>query len=139
MTTCHGRWRPAATRAAGVLAAAILAACSGPQPTAPAEGNDAHAVLRFDQVGYISGETKTAYVMGDNTLGDNGFTLRDAQGKPVATGRLGASRGAWNARYPSVYLIVFTAVTTPGPYTLTVDGVNAAAATIRIDSASALV
>lgn len=97
-----------------------------------------HAVLRFDQVGYISGETKTAYVMGDNTLGDNGFTLRDAQGKPVVTGRLGASRGAWNARYPSVYPVDFTAVTTPGTYTLTVDGVNASAATIRIDSAAAL-
>jgi endoglucanase len=44
---------------------------------------------------------------------------------------LGPSRGAWNSRYPSVYPIDFTAVTTLGTYTLTVDGLNAAAATIR--------
>lgn len=137
MTTRRARLRPAVA-CAGVLVAAICAACSSPHPTTHDEGIDGQAVIRFDQVGYISGETKTAFVMGSNTLGDNGFTVRDAKGQSVASGSLGAGRGGWNSRYPSVRLIDFTAVTTPGTYTLAVDGVNAAA-TIRIDSASALV
>ncbi|HEX7825160.1 MAG TPA: glycoside hydrolase family 9 protein, partial [Mycobacterium sp.] len=95
-------------------------------------------MLRFDQIGYVSGGTKTAFVMGPNTLLDNGFTLSDARGQPVATGKLGASRGSWNEQYPSVHPIDFTAVTTPGTYTLAVDGVTAAPATIRIDSPAAL-
>jgi hypothetical protein len=72
-----------------VLAAAICAACSSRHPTAHDEGTDGQAAIRFDQVGYISGETEIAFGMGGNTLGDNGFTVRDARGQSVDVSALG--------------------------------------------------
>lgn len=70
---------------ASVLAACCLTACSG-------DGGEVPAAIRVNQVGYVAGEKKFAYVMGDrDTLADAGFEVLDEHGDTAGQGTLGPS------------------------------------------------
>ncbi|MER5789780.1 glycoside hydrolase family 9 protein [Streptomyces sp. NPDC001980] len=83
--------------------------------------------VRVDQVGYVRGETKQAYVMGPSkALAGARFKVVDTgEGKVVAAGRLGPVTGHWNAKYPSVRTADLSALNTPGTYRLVLTGTAA--------------
>jgi endoglucanase len=84
-------------------------------------------VVRVDQVGYLTGETKQAYLMASAKVSGARFTVTDQAGATVLSGSVGAtSRGSWNTAYPAVYPISFGALTRPGTYRIRVSGAASA-------------
>lgn len=82
--------------------------------------------IRVDQVGYVRGEAKQAYVMGPSAaLAGARFKVVDAENDVVTEGRLGASSGRWNAKYPSVRTVDLSALDTPGTYRIVLTGTAA--------------
>ncbi|MCX5562977.1 glycoside hydrolase family 9 protein [Streptomyces sp. NBC_00038] len=82
--------------------------------------------IRVDQVGYVRGEAKQAYVMGPSAaLAGARFQVVDAKDKVVTAGRLGAVTGRWNAKYPSVRTADLSALNTPGTYRIVLTGTAA--------------
>ncbi|MEU9070270.1 glycoside hydrolase family 9 protein [Streptomyces sp. NPDC048306] len=109
---------------AAVLAASCLTACSG------AGGDHAPAAVRVNQVGYVSGEKKFAYAMGDGKqLADAEFDVLDERGDRVGHGRLGPSLGGWNSTYTAVRAIDLSSVDRTGTYRLRLVGADAGAET----------
>ncbi|MFJ9373154.1 cellulase N-terminal Ig-like domain-containing protein [Streptomyces sp. NPDC101455] len=83
----------------------------------------AHVAVRVDQVGYVRGETKQAYVMGPTkALAGARFKVVDTRNKVVTAGRHGAVTGHWNARFPSVRTVDLTALDKPGTYRIVLSG-----------------
>ncbi len=72
------------------------------------------AFVRVDQVGYPSDGPKVAYVMSPSAMSGATFSVRDAAGATEYAGTLGASSGRWSARYPYVYPVTFTGLTSAG-------------------------
>ncbi|MDR7277375.1 glycoside hydrolase family 9 protein [Catenuloplanes atrovinosus] len=111
-------------RTATALAAALLLAAGGltvtPSPAAAA----VTSYIRLNQVGYQTGQPKIAYLMGTAAQAGATFRVVDANGTTVRTGTAGASRGGWNSAYTGVSEIDFSAVTTPGRYTIQISGVT---------------
>ena len=100
------------------LAAVLLvSACAaapdtrGPAPT---------GLVRVDQVGYRTDETKQAYLMG--VTGDAAFRVVDESGKTVLTGNAGPSTGSWNREFSTVRALDVSAVKTPGSYRILAAG-----------------
>jgi endoglucanase len=126
---------------AGVLFAS--AACdstrqddSMPRP-APLQGID--ALIRVDQVGYASGETKTAVLLAPRTAAGARVAVIDEQGETVMAPVTGRSRGVWNARFSDVRPIDLTSLTKPGTYRLRVEGpVTAESPPFRVGNAAEL-
>ncbi|MFD2353076.1 cellulase N-terminal Ig-like domain-containing protein [Nonomuraea ferruginea] len=69
------------------LALALLATVNGPAAATdqPARQADATGLIRVDQVGYLPGESKHAYLMTSGPAGR--FTVVDGRGRTVLTGR----------------------------------------------------
>src|SRR4051794_23667208 len=110
------------TKASKVLARALLicallgpAACDSPEP-AP------DALLRVDQVGYATGETKIAMLLAPRDAAGARATVIDRDGATVAQTSVGAGRGAWNSRFPHVHPVDLSSVTRPGTYRIRVAG-----------------
>ncbi|MDR6978048.1 hypothetical protein J2X68_004772 [Streptomyces sp. 3330] len=83
----------------------------------------AEVAIRVDQVGYVRGEAKQAYVMGpSDVLAGARFEVLDAGNDVVLAGRLGAVTGRWNAAYPAVRSVDFSALDTPGTYRVVLTG-----------------
>lgn len=101
---------------ASVLAACCLTACSG-------DGGEVPAAIRVNQVGYVAGEKKFAYVMGDrDTLADAGFEVLDEHGDTAGQGTLGPSLGGWNDTYTAVRTIDLSSLRRTGTYRLRLVG-----------------
>ncbi|MEY9912394.1 endoglucanase [Catenulispora sp. MAP12-49] len=80
-------------------------------------------LVRVDQAGYLAGEVKQAYLMTGGAVSGATFSVLDAGGKSVLTGKVGGtSLGKWNTAYPDVYPIVFSGLKTPGTYHIAVVG-----------------
>jgi endoglucanase len=112
--------------AAGLSTLALAATLHG----LPYDGDTTNAstevAIRVDQVGYVRGEAKQAYVMGPKTaLAGARFKVVDAKNKVVAAGRLGAVTGHWNAKYPSVRTADLSSLDTPGTYRIVLTGTAA--------------
>ncbi|HEU4423924.1 MAG TPA: glycoside hydrolase family 9 protein, partial [Pilimelia sp.] len=122
-------------RAALVGAVAIITlVTTAPQATAePVEA--AAGLVRVDQVGYRTGEAKTAYLMTAVATPGARFAVRDGRGHAVLTGRVKPSAGAWSAAYGAVHPIDFSGLTRPGTYRITVSGgVRAESPAFRVGS-----
>jgi endoglucanase len=103
--------------AAGGTLIAVLGAT--PLPASAATGG----FVRVDQAGFAPGETKLAYLMATAPVHDARFTVLDAAGHAVLSGRVDAtSRGSWNAAYPAVYPIDVSRLDRPGTYRIRVGG-----------------
>ncbi|MFD0634222.1 glycoside hydrolase family 9 protein [Catenulispora yoronensis] len=97
-------------------------------------------LIRVDQTGFAPGEVKQAYLMTGAAVSGATFTVLDSHGASVLTGKVGGtSLGKWNAAYPDVYPIAFSALKTPGTYRIKVSGSAAATSpSFKITSADAL-
>src|SRR5690349_490579 len=81
-------------------------------------------LIRVDQAGYAPAESKQAYLMTTAPAAGLRFTVVDAKGHAVLTGKVAAtSRGAWNAAYPAVYPIDLSKLDRPGTYRIRVGGI----------------
>jgi endoglucanase len=97
----------------------VGAAASAASGGASASGDQ----VRVDQVGYLPTDVKHAYLMATAPVAHATWSAIDAHGAVVASGSVSTvNRGAWNAGYPDVYDMTFTALTVPGSYHLEVQG-----------------
>jgi endoglucanase len=120
--------------AAAIVASGILTpggGASAPVPTAQ---------LRVDQVGYVPHSAKHAYLMTSARVSGATFDVFDSAGHSVLHGKVGGvSRGRWNAGYPAVYDITFTALSRPGRYRLVVHGaVRATSSPFPVEDAATM-
>jgi endoglucanase len=117
---------PRLTRVRLLAAVAVLATGSttlASQHAAAAPPSPPHAQLRVDQVGYLPGDVKHAYLMAPEPLSHATWRVVGSSGSVVASGAVGStSRGSWNAQYPQVYDVTFSGLKTPGRYHLVVQG-----------------
>ncbi|MEZ0109411.1 endoglucanase [Catenulispora sp. EB89] len=80
-------------------------------------------LVRVDQAGFLAGDVKQAYLMTGAVVSGASFSVLNAAGATVLTGKVGGtSLGKWNTAYPDVYPIVFSGLKTPGTYHIKVAG-----------------
>jgi len=131
---------PRYRRLAVVAGVALLATCLGAR--GPAAGGTQRAVggvVRVDQVGYASHEAKRAFLLAEAPARGAPFSVVDAGGATVLSGRVGGRGGGWNARYRAVHPIDFSALRRPGRYRIVVGGaVDATSPPFRVASGPAL-
>lgn len=108
-------------------------------PGTPAYAANA-AQLRVDQNGYLTSDTKIAYLMSTSAVSGETYKVLDSSGSTVASGTVTAtSRGSWNSAYPDVYPIDFSSVTSAGTYHIAVSGSQSATSdTFRVADSSSL-
>lgn len=110
-----------------------------PAPAAEAPAAPIPGVVRVDQIGYARHDVKRAFLLARGDATGAPFAVVDATGRTVLTGRVGANRGPWNARYPGVHAINLSAVRRTGLYRITVTGkATATSPAFRIGSGEAL-
>ena len=115
-------------------AIAAMAAVTSMSVAVPAAATTAQ--IRVDQVGYATGETKAAYLMGTTSNAGSVFTVVDSSNKSVLTGKVGASTGKWSTGYSAVYPIDVSALRTAGTYRIKVGGT--VSPSFKVDSANVL-
>jgi hypothetical protein len=95
--------------------------------------------VRLDQVGYGTAESKQAYLLVDKATSDAKFSVLDATGKTVLTGKVGASLGGWSDSFSAVHPIDFSKVTKSGTYKIKVSGAaTATSPNFKIDAQAKL-
>ena len=95
------------------------------------------AFVRVNQVGYVGGGSKRAYLMSSGAESGATFSVRNSSGTSVLTAPIGANLGSWSRSYPNVYALDFSNVTASGTYTITVNGpIAASSPSFRIDTAA---
>src|SRR5215468_1530843 len=94
------------------------------------------AFVRIDQVGYVSGGAKRAYLMASASETGATFTVKNSGGTTVfGPAAIGANLGSWSGSYPNVYGLDFDSLVTAGTYTITVNGpVSATSPSFKIDT-----
>ncbi len=107
-------------RVAAVTAVLVGWAPVVPPVASPAAVTAPVTAIRVDQVGYASDGPKVAYLMSGSDLTGVGFAVKNPSGATVEAGVAGPTTGRWNARYPYVEPLDFSALTAPGTYVLTV-------------------
>ncbi|HEY7004606.1 MAG TPA: glycoside hydrolase family 9 protein [Gaiellaceae bacterium] len=124
---------------AGLLSAGCLDGEKGAAAPAAADTSPSSArssgPIRIDQLGYAVGERKIAYALASRPVPAT-FAVVDAGGRSVLEGKVGASRGRWNARYPDVYPLDFSALRRPGVYRIRLGG--GVSPSFRVGSSAAL-
>lgn len=98
----------------------------------------ATAFVRVNQVGYVSGGSKRAYLMASAAESGATFTIKNSSGTTVfGPATIGAGLGAWSSAYPDVYPLDFDSFTTAGTYTISVSGsIAATSPSFTIDTAT---
>src|SRR3954453_22661628 len=77
------------------------------------------AYVRVDQAGYAAPAAKRAYVLSPVRAPRATFSVRDASGATVLSGRVGPRTGRWSGRFPEVRRIDLSGLSAPGTYTVT--------------------
>ena len=79
--------------------------------------------VRVNQVGYVSGAAKRAYLMSSASEAGATFVVKNSGGTTVfGPAAIGPSLGSWGGSYSNVYAIDFDAVMTAGAYSIAVSG-----------------
>ena len=96
------------------------------------------AFVRVNQVGYVTGAAKRAYLMATASEAGATFVVKNSSGTTVfGPTAIGASLGSWGGSYTNVYAVDFDPVMTAGTYSISVTGpINAASPNFKIDSAA---
>ena len=102
--------------AAAAVVVTLSTAAAGTASAAATRDAAPPGLIRVDQVGYASGETKQAYLMTTAAATGTSFRVIDARGRTVLAGTAGARLGQWNSRYPDVYALDLTRLRRPGTY-----------------------
>ncbi|MGH2636650.1 MAG: glycoside hydrolase family 9 protein [Actinomycetota bacterium] len=110
--------------AIGLVTVLAAAACGAPVEAAGGSGT---GFVRVNQVGYPGDGPKRAYLLSPADATGATFEVRADGGAVVASGSIGERLGRWSKGFTDVYAIDFDAVTTPGTYTIAVEGPVAAA------------
>jgi endoglucanase len=98
----------------------------------------ASAFIRVNQVGYIGGASKRAYLMATAAETGATFAVKNSSGTTVFSAGVGASLGAWGT-FTSVYALDFDSVSTAGTYTISVASpVAATSPAFKIDTGANL-
>src|SRR5262245_1615042 len=113
--------QPQSIRAIGIAAASLLLLLAL-GISAPAQS----AFVRVNQVGYVAGASKRAYLMTSTSATGATFAVKNAGGTTVFSGTVGANLGKWSNAFPNVYALDFSAASAPGSYTIAVTGPVAA-------------
>lgn len=93
----------------------------------------AGGLVRVNQLGYAAGAAKVGYLMSGSASAGASFAVVDRWGRRVLTGRVGADAGEWNAAYPHVHRIDFSAVRRPGQYRVEVEGTAAPSPVFEVE------
>jgi endoglucanase len=97
------------------------------------------AFVRVNQVGYVSGASKKAYLMSSGAETGATFSVKNSGGSTVFSAAIGANLGSWSTSYGFVYALDFSTVTTSGTYTISVTGpIAASSPSFKIDSGANL-
>jgi endoglucanase len=98
------------------------------------------AFVRVNQVGYVAGDSKRAYMMASASESGATFSLKNSGGTTVfGPAAIGAKLGSWSNSYPDVYALDFESFATAGTYTISVSGTIATSSpSFKIDSAANL-
>ena len=96
------------------------------------------AFVRVNQVGYVSGASKRAYLMASTAETGASFSIMNSSGSTVfGPAAIGANLGSWSSGYPDVYALDFDTFTTTGMYSISVTGPAAASSpNFKIDTAA---
>jgi endoglucanase len=98
------------------------------------------AYVRVNQIGYVSGASKRAYLMASGSETGATFVIKNSSGSTVfGPAAIGASLGSWSSSYPDVYALDFDSFVTVGTYSISVTGpIAATSPSFKIDSATNL-
>src|SRR5215470_6946460 len=98
------------------------------------------AFVRVNQVGYVSGGAKRAYLMASTSETGATFSIKNSGGTSVfGPTAIGSNLGSWSTSYPNVYALDFNNFVTAGTYTITVSGpVAATSPSFKIDTAASV-
>nr|WP_052479090.1 glycoside hydrolase family 9 protein [Kibdelosporangium sp. MJ126-NF4]CEL21925.1 Endo-1,4-beta-glucanase [Kibdelosporangium sp. MJ126-NF4]CTQ92705.1 Endo-1,4-beta-glucanase [Kibdelosporangium sp. MJ126-NF4] len=117
---------------------AVVTLCCVAATATPATAAAA-GFVRVDQVGYATSEAKVGYLLGTQAVSDAPFTVVDANGKTVYSGKVGANLGGWNSKYKAVHQVDFSKVVAPGTYRVKFTGkITAQSPSFKVDSAGVL-
>jgi endoglucanase len=96
------------------------------------------AFVRVNQVGYVAGASKRAYLMASSAETGATFVIKNASGSAVfGPAAIGANLGSWSNSYPNVYALDFDSFTMTGMYSISVSGPIAAfSPNFKIDTAA---
>ena len=96
------------------------------------------AFVRVNQVGYISGAAKRAYLMASGAETGATFSIKNSSGTTVfGPAAIGANLGSWSNGYPDVYALDFDSLISAGTYSIAVSGpIAASSPSFKVDSAS---
>src|SRR5690348_15311698 len=96
------------------------------------------AFVRVNQVGYVSGGSKRAYVMSSAVETGATFSVQNSSGATVfGPAAIGANLGSWSKSYPDVYALDFDSFVpgTGGTFSIKVSGpIAASSPSFKIDS-----
>lgn len=94
------------------------------------------AFVRVNQVGYVAGGSKRAYLMSSGAETGATFVIKNSSGSTVfGPAAIGAILGSWSNSYPDVYALDFDSFVTTGSYTISVSGPLAATSpSFKIDT-----
>jgi endoglucanase len=120
-TSFRRRYQLLSLSLAAILACAIGGSAGGAANAAGATTTTAAAKvqLRVNQGGYLIGQGGQAFLMTSKPVKGAAFEVRRG-GHLVASGRVGADRGAWNTAYAHTYSLDLPAVRRAGTYRLVV-------------------
>jgi hypothetical protein len=97
------------------------------------------AFVRVNQVGYVAGAAKRAYLMASGAETGATFSIKNSSGTvvfgPIA---IGANLGSWSNGYPDVYALDFDSfVPAGGTFSISVSGpIAASSPNFKIDTAA---
>src|SRR5947207_5872538 len=94
------------------------------------------AFVRVNQIGYVSGGAKRAYLMASAAETGATFMVKNSGGTTVfGPAAIGANLGSWSTSYPDVYALDFDNFVTTGTYTIDVSGpIAAASPSFKVDT-----
>lgn len=98
------------------------------------------AFVRVNQVGYVSGGAKRAYLMSSAAEAGATFTVLNSSGATVfGPAAVGANLGSWSNSYPDIYALDFDSFVpaTGGTFSIKVSGpIAASSSSFKIDTAA---
>src|ERR1700751_531880 len=95
------------------------------------------AFVRVNQVGYVGGASKRAYLMASAAETGATFVIKTSNGSTVfGPAAIGANLGHWSNSYPDIYALDFDSLSMAGTYWISVSGpIAASSPNFKIDSA----
>src|SRR6185369_9737546 len=97
------------------------------------------AFVRVNQMGYVSGASKRAYLMSSAAETGATFAIKNSSGGTIFSAAIGANLGSWSTGYGFVYALDFSNVVTAGTYSIAVTGpVAASSPSFKIDTGANL-